>query len=150
MQTQILLASLCLTAAACQSPAPSALPVGEIEAVLSAQQDAWNAGDIEGFMAAGYWDSPDLTFLSGGSWTSGYAPVLERYRERYVEGDSEMGDLIFSRLDVQLLERDLGLARGHWQLTFADGEGAGGLFTLILRRLPEGWRVIHDHTSVDS
>jgi ketosteroid isomerase-like protein len=152
MKTHFLLAGLCLALAttACQTTGSGSDSPAEVEAVLRAQESAWNDGDIEGFMSAGYWNSQELTFLSGGSWTTGYEPVLARYRKRYVEGDGEMGNLVFSRLDVLLLERDVSMARGHWQLTFADGEGTGGLFTLILRRLPEGWRVVHDHTSLDS
>jgi uncharacterized protein YbdZ (MbtH family) len=29
----------------------------------------------------------------------------------------------------------------------SDGKTPHGLFTLIVRRLPEGWRIVHDHTS---
>jgi ketosteroid isomerase-like protein len=29
-----------------------------------------------------------------------------------------------------------------------DGSRPNGLFTLILRRLPAGWKIVHDHTSV--
>jgi len=32
-------------------------------------------------------------------------------------------------------------------LTMPDDTHPGGLFTLVLRKRPEGWRIVHDHTS---
>jgi len=135
-----------LGAAACRSAAPARGEAGELLAVLEAQQAAWNAGDVEGYMAAGYWRSGELTFLSGGDWTRGYDPVLERYRRRYVLGGRAMGTLTFSDLEAELLADGVGLVRGRWALALPDGAPAG-LFTLVMRRLPEGWRIVHDHTS---
>jgi beta-aspartyl-peptidase (threonine type) len=40
------------------------------------------------------------------------------------------------------------MVRGRWRLTFRDGKQTGGLFTLLMRRTPEGWRIVHDHTSL--
>ena len=101
-------------------------------------------------MAAGYWRSEGLTFLSGGDWTRGYDFVLDRYRQRYVDGGREMGALDFTDLEVEMLSDDLGLVRGRWALTFSDQSTASGLFTLIMRRMSNGWRIVHDHTSSDS
>ena len=30
-----------------------------------------------------------------------------------------------------------------------DGTKPGGLFTLIVRKFPEGWKIVHDHTSAE-
>ena len=145
------LLALGLASLSCQSSGAGRPDTGdEIGAVLQAQADAWNGGDIDGFMAAGYWQSEELTFLSGGSWTRGYQPVLERYRSNYVEAGKEMGSLEFTDIEILELARGVALARGHWELTFSAGTQSAGLFTLVLRRLPEGWRVVHDHTSLDS
>jgi beta-aspartyl-peptidase (threonine type) len=35
---------------------------------------------------------------------------------------------------------------GHWHLARANGD-VGGVFSLVWQRFPEGWRIIHDHTS---
>ena len=49
-----------------------------VRQVLVDQQAAWNAHDLEKFMA-GYWNSPDLTFFSGAQRTAGwYEETLER------------------------------------------------------------------------
>jgi len=61
-----------------------------------------------------------------------------------------MGQLEFSRVETRALADDVQLARGRWQLSFRDKPGVGGLFSLVLKRLPEGWRIVHDHTSVDA
>ena len=119
----------------------------EMEAVVRSQEAAWNRGDLDGFMALGYWRSAELHFLSGGSWTRGYDSALGRYRERYASGGKEMGRLAFTELDSEALAEDAGLVRGRWELFFSDGGRAGGLFTLVMRRFPEGWRIVHDHTS---
>ena len=58
-----------------------------------------------------------------------------------------MGRLAFSGVEVVLLGPDAALARGRWELTMPDGSHPGGLFTLVLRKFPEGWRITHDHTS---
>jgi len=36
---------------------------------------------------------------------------------------------------------------GKWQLTMSDGKQPHGLFTLIFKQLPVGWKIVHDHTS---
>ncbi|MBK8177506.1 MAG: nuclear transport factor 2 family protein [Planctomycetes bacterium] len=135
--------------AGCASLAPDASPLrGELIAVCRAQEAAWNRGDLEAFMAEGYWRSPELSFFSGGSDTRGYDAMLARYRERYTEGGREMGKLSFTQLEALLLSGHSGLVRGQWKLAFSDGKEVSGLFTLALWRMTEGWRIVHDHTSV--
>ena len=127
--------------------AQSAEPVDSaIRAVMQRQQEAWNRHDLESFMA-GYWNSPDLTFISNTNKTSGWQPTLDRYRKSYQSGGHEMGKLEFSDLDVQPLCDQAAFVRGSWKLTMSDGKTPHGLFTLIFRKFPEGWRIVHDHTS---
>ena len=99
-----------------------------------------------GFMA-GYWNSPDLTFFSGATQTQGWQATLERYRKKYQAPGAEMGKLEFSDLQVELLGTQGAFVRGRWRLTLSDAKQPHGLFTLVFREFPEGWRVIHDHTS---
>lgn len=116
-----------------------------IQSVLDAQASAWNKGDLEAFMD-GYWRSPKLSFASGATMTRGWEATLERYKKRYKSEGREMGKLTFSELEVELLAPDNALVRGRWQLVRSKDK-PGGVFTLIFRKLPEGWRIIHDHTS---
>ena len=117
----------------------------DIRQVLDEQVKAWNKGDLVGFMK-GYWKSPELTFSSGKDHTKGWQQTLERYRKRYQGEGREMGKLSFSDLVVTPLGPDSAFVRGRWQLVRSKDK-PGGLFTLIFRRFPEGWRIVHDHTS---
>ncbi len=117
-----------------------------VQQVLEQQQDAWNHHDLEGFMA-GYWNSPELTFFSGAKATSGWQSTIERYRKAYQSEGREMGKLEFSDLNIQPLASDAALVRGAWHLTMSDGKTTHGLFTLIFRKFPDGWKIVHDHTS---
>lgn len=114
--------------------------------VLDAQVEAWNRGDLEGFMA-GYWRSPDLVFCSGSTVTKGWDETLARYRKRYQSEGREMGKLRFDAIEVILLGEDAALARGAFRLHMTDGQEPHGLFTLLLRRIDGAWRIVHDHTS---
>jgi beta-aspartyl-peptidase (threonine type) len=119
----------------------------EVEHVLQAQQDAWNRRDLDAFMA-GYWNSPELTFFSGAKEQHGWQATLDRYRSTYASPGHEMGKLEFSGLRIETLGGDAAFVRGTWQLTMSDGKTPHGLFTLVFRKFPEGWKIVHDHTSV--
>ena len=142
------LAALSLTAPGSGDPA-GAEPDGAetaIRRLLDGQVDDWNRKDLDGFLK-GYWQAPGVVFQSGSTRTDGFEAMRRRYRARYQDDGREMGRLAFSGVDVVLLGPDAALARGRWGLTMADGTRPGGLFTLVLRKLPEGWRITHDHTS---
>ncbi len=117
-----------------------------IRMVFSRQEKAWNRGDLEGYME-GYWKSPDLTFYSGGTVTRGWEATLERYRKRYRSEGKEMGRLDFTEDTVEMLGADSAVGYGRWNLTLSGGRKMTGLYTVILKRLPEGWRIVHDHSS---
>ena len=116
-----------------------------IRKVLDEQVSAWNRGDLPRFMK-GYWQSPDLSFFSGNNKTAGWEATLERYRKKYQGEKKEMGQLTFKDLSIDVLGTDLALVRGRFELRMKDGSPTG-LFTLIFKKLPAGWRIIHDHTS---
>lgn len=128
-----------------QSSATSS-PEVAIRRVLESQVEAWNSHNLDGFMA-GYWNSPDLTFFSGATETHGWQATLERYRKNYQAPGAEMGKLEFQDLQVEMLGPKAGFVRGKFRLTLSNGKQPHGLFTLIVRELPEGWRIIHDHSS---
>lgn len=130
------------------APAPAPLdPAAEAacRALLQAQRVAWNAGDLEGFVA-GYWTSDQVVFAGREGVRLGTLDLLARYRESYPTREA-MGRLDFGGLAF----RDLGdghvLAEGEWALERAAGE-RGGRFVLVLRKLPEGWRIVLDYTTL--
>jgi beta-aspartyl-peptidase (threonine type) len=122
--------------------------IAAVRAVLDRQVADWNRGDLDGFLD-GYWNSPKVVFQSGGQRFDGWEAMRDRYRRRYQAEGCAMGRLVFSGLDIEPLGPEAVLARGRWQLTMPDGATPGGLFTVIFRKLPEGWKIVHDHTSAD-
>jgi len=117
----------------------------EIEEVITAQSEAWNRGDLEGFMA-GYARMPELVFTSGGEIQRSWDGTLARYQKRYGGDRSSMGTLVFDILEIRPLGSDGAVVLGTWKLTGRD-KPAGGVFSLVFERRPEGWRIVHDHTS---
>lgn len=120
--------------------------VATIRRVLSEQQAAWNRQDLEGFMT-GYWHSPELTFFSGVRESKGWQAALDRYRTTYQSAGHSMGHLEFANLRVEMLGPEAAFVRGEFHLTMPDGKTPHGLFTLIFRKLPAGWKIVHDHSS---
>jgi ketosteroid isomerase-like protein len=141
------------TFAACASAEHHSAPIGlssqsaverEVRAVLDQQVREWNAGNLAGFMET-YAKSDSTRFASGGDVSLGWQTVFQRYRTKY--GDrAAMGTLTFSDLEVKSLGPEAALAFGRWHLKREHNEPSG-LFTLIFHKTPEGWRIVHDHTS---
>ncbi len=147
LQTRLTLPIICnilmaaLVCAASEQPPNSA---AEIQSVLKAQQDAWNRGDIDAFMS-GYVRSASTVFVSEDEVGRGWETVRDRYRVKYSDR-AKMGTLSFSETEVTMLSSDAAVVLGRWKLKRAKDE-PHGRFTLIFKRLPEGWRIVHDHTS---
>jgi uncharacterized protein (TIGR02246 family) len=127
----------------------------EIRAVLEWQEAAWNDGDVDRFMR-GYWKSDSMTFASGGEVMAGWNAALARYKRVYPTPE-KMGQLGFSIRQIEFMGERWARVLGEWKLTpkrtnsgATDHQMPHGLFTLIFHRRPEGWRIVHDHTSVAS
>jgi uncharacterized protein (TIGR02246 family) len=115
-----------------------------IQAVLEAQQSAWNRGDVDAFLV-GYWHSSELTFSGNSGVARGWDGVLARYKKNYPDR-AAMGQLDFSDLEFRFLGPDSAMVLGRWHLKREKDE-VGGVFTLVWQRFPDGWKIIHDHTS---
>lgn len=132
-------------AAEMQAPAEQA----EREAILAALNASaaeWNKGNLDGYMAV-YWRSPDLTFSSGPNTTRGFQVALDRYKRNYQAPGREMGQLDYRDVRVDILGADTAFVRGFWHLAQSGGKEPHGVFTLLLRKFPEGWKIVHDHSS---
>jgi len=116
----------------------------QIRAVLDAQTEAWNRGDIDTFMQS-YWNSEATEFVGATGMQRGWQAVLERYRNAYPDRRS-MGKVTFSDLEFTLLCPTAALVVGKFQLE-RETDRPHGVFTLVFRKFPEGWRIINDHTS---
>jgi uncharacterized protein (TIGR02246 family) len=118
--------------------------IAAVRAVVDAQRDAWNRGDIAGYMD-GYARSEDTVFVSGDNVTRGWQTVLDRYQKNYDSRD-KMGTLTFSDLEITAIGNDAAIALGRWHLQRAKDE-PHGRFTLVFRKTKQGWKIVHDHTS---
>jgi ketosteroid isomerase-like protein len=119
----------------------------ELRTLLTAQAADWNRGDIDAFMG-GYWKSEEITFAGASGISRGWQTVLEHYHKNYPDR-ATMGHLDFSEIEITPLGNDAALILGRWHLSRDTGP-VGGIFTLVARKFPEGWRIIHDHTSTDA
>lgn len=138
----LLSAGLAALAESKKSDAKVAVP-----AVLQAQADAWNRGDLAAFMT-GYLKSADISYTAAGTEVWGYVALRERYEKKYGADRESMGTLQFSDLKISELGRDHALCLGHWHLQRAGKDPLDGVFTLVFTRTSDGWKVIHDHTSL--
>jgi ketosteroid isomerase-like protein len=116
----------------------------QIRNLIDVQVAAWNRGDLDAFMQT-YWRSPKTAYVGSSGVFRGWQSVLDRYRRAYPDRKA-MGTTTFSRLEITMLSPDAAMILGHWHLKRENGE-LGGVFSLVLRKFPEGWRIILDHTS---
>jgi uncharacterized protein (TIGR02246 family) len=118
-----------------------------VEALLARQQAAWNRGDLRAYMEA-YARTPELIFTSGSKIRSGWDETLAAYQKRYGANPGGMGRLSFEVIRVQAVGADGVVVLGRWRLTDTPQAGSG-IFSVVVQRRPEGWRIVHDHTSSD-
>jgi len=139
---RILLLALCTLAlmpASAQSSDES-----EIRMLLDKQTQAWNRGDLEGFMD-GYWENDSLTFIGKSGITYGWKNTLENYKKGYPDTAS-MGRLEFTLISVKRLSPEYFSVIGKWQLFRSTGH-LSGHYTLLLRKINGEWVVVSDHSS---
>jgi beta-aspartyl-peptidase (threonine type) len=140
----LVIASLVILMTYCCEFAPDIQKVeNEIKDLLDKQKVSWNEENIEGFIDY-YWNSEKFTFQSGKKRLHGRDALLLRYKESY--SGKKWGKLDFTDLEIKVLSNDIAYVLGGWKLLYEDASEEG-LFTIILLRMPEGWRIVHDHTS---
>lgn len=152
-RSALLVASLLLACPAGEPALDAPAPRGEfgaedrqaIEILLETQRQAWNRGDLDAFLAA-YETSDALLFTSGAKIRRGFEETRTKYRERYGTASETMGQLAFELLDVRGLGPDAAIVLGRYRLTDTP-EASEGVFTVVLERQAEGWKIVHDHTS---
>ncbi len=114
-----------------------------IRLVLEKQVNAWNEGNIDGFMD-GYWKSDSLLFI-GSKITNGWDSTLVRYKKSYPD-KAAMGQLKFDIMRMDFVSADNYLVTGRYTLLRANDQPTG-IFTIWLKRVNGKWVVVYDHTS---
>ena len=115
-----------------------------MRALLAEQQEAWNSGDVEAFMES-YLRADALRFVSSSGEIRGWRPTLERYLRTYPDR-AAMGTLTFEVREVRMLSHRYVFVFGAYELV-REHDQPSGLFTLLVARTDQGWRIVHDHTS---
>ncbi len=116
----------------------------EIRALLQKQTEAWNRGDIEGFME-GYWKNDSLMFIGKSGITYGWQQTLDNYKKGYPD-KTAMGQLTFTLIEMKSLSKKYFSVVGKWHLKRTIGD-IGGHYTLLLRKINGKWVVVSDHSS---
>jgi hypothetical protein len=125
------------------SPGPAdVLPL--IDSVMSAQQKAWNSGNIPAFME-GYWHSDSLIFIGRGGVTRGWENTLNRYLAAYPDS-AAMGNLNFTGLHAEVFSGECAFTAGKWEL-FRVSDTLSGHYSLIWRKVSDKWVIVADHSS---
>jgi ketosteroid isomerase-like protein len=124
----------------------------DIRSAIKSQSDAWNRSDIPGFMQV-YEDTPETTFIGSSTLRKGVQPIRQRYELTY-SSPALMGKLTFSDIEVHVLHPSCGKAefavvtgKFHLDRAKVEGQKDEGIFSLVWRKGPKGWKVILDHTS---
>lgn len=122
----------------------------ELSEQLRKSASKWNSGDLEGFLQD-YLQTEEMTFTSGGQVLQGYEALLERYQQSYGESAESMGKLSFADFKVWRLGSDDALVVGRWELK-QNQKGVDktheGVFTLVMVKVDDQWKILHDHTSI--
>ena len=116
----------------------------QIMGLLAAQDQAWNNGDIEGFMQT-YWKNDSLMFIGKSGATYGWQNTLNNYKRGYPD-TSSMGKLHFTLISIQKLSRKYYTVVGKWHLQRTKGD-LQGHFTLLMRKIRGKWVIVQDHSS---
>jgi len=117
--------------------------VNMVKALMTAQESAWNNGDLEGFMSS-YWKSDSLKFIGSKAVTYGWQATLDKYKRAYPT-KTEMGVLKFSIIEATQLAKDAVYVIGKWELEKENP--VSGHFTLLWRKIGDHWVIVADHTS---
>jgi len=117
----------------------------EILQFLKNHADAWNNGNINAYLEF-YWKSDLLSFQSGNKRLYGWKKLLDRYKKSYFKDGQIPPKLTYGDLDIRIISEDYVYVLGRWKV-FQNDSISEGVYTIILRRMPEGWKIIHDHSS---
>lgn len=112
--------------------------------ILDKQTQAWNRGDIPGFMN-GYWENDSLMFIGKSGVTYGWTNTLNNYKKGYPD-TAAMGKLNFTLVQVKKLSAKYYHVTGKWFLKISVGD-VGGHYTLLFRKINGRWFIISDHSS---
>ncbi len=117
---------------------------GTIDSLMTAQERAWNDGNLESFMAP-YLQTDSLMFVGKGGLNYGWQTTLSNYQKSYPDKEA-MGTLKFENLKFQKLGDQNALIIGRWNL-YRTADTLKGSYSLNWQFIDGHWKIIADHSS---
>jgi ketosteroid isomerase-like protein len=145
--TAVSAAAVAALVIACRTEPSAAELVREFTAQLGRAAADWNRGDLDGFMADYARDSV-TGFVAEGRVQRGYDWIREHYAPQFQPGATR-DSLRFEDVSARPLGAEHALLNARYVLFRGGATTSSGPFTLVMRRQPDGWKILHDHTSSD-
>jgi len=125
------------------TPAPATDPTAEILALQDSTASAWNHDNLSGHVAP-YADT--ATFMAPGP-IRGQDRIRASLERSFWREGKPVQQLRYDSLQVRPLGSDYALVTGRFTLYGGGRQDRSGWFSLVYARTPEGWKIIHDHSS---
>lgn len=128
-----------------QSQTNTRASLESIDALIKRQVEAWNHGDLDGYLDAAL-ENEAFRFYAGKEVIQGKSAALAWFRERF-PSRPDKGELTLSESSIELLGLESACVAGVWQVTITDKPNRSGVFTLILKKQRDDWRIAYFHIS---
>jgi uncharacterized protein (TIGR02246 family) len=123
-------------------PAAETADEANLIRLLQSTASAWNRGDLDAFIAP---YSDDSTYMTPSGPIARDA-MRARYASKYFTGGHPDQQVRFDQLVVRTLGAEHALMTGRYTLTGGNQAERSGWFSLVWKRTPAGWRILHDHS----
>jgi beta-aspartyl-peptidase (threonine type) len=122
--------------------------VGEVLQIEKTQLDAWNRHDIQGYLSV-YWNSPELVSKTDSDQIFGFEALAAQLVSSFGSKPETMGHVRMDDLKIKILAPDTACIVGSYVVNTAAHVDSGEN-TEILRRFPEGWRIVLETAHIRS
>ena len=122
---------------------PASDPTAEILALQDSMTSAWNHGNLAGHVAP-YADT--ATFMVRGP-VRGRDRIRASLERSFWREGRPLQQLRFDSLTVRPMGPSHALVTGKFTLFGGGRDDRSGWFSLFYGRTPEGWKILHDHSS---
>lgn len=119
----------------------------QVTRMLERSAEAWNRGDLDGFMAD-YLRAPTTTYIGSSGLVVGWEAIRARYAPLF-EAGATRDSLRFEGISARLLGRAHALATARFVLHRGGQVTGSGPFTLVLWRTEDEWKIVHDQSASD-
>ena len=115
-----------------------------IKAVFDTTAAGWNRGELPVYLSA-YVDS--ATAMGSTGLVRGVSGIEGQMKAGFWRTGRPLQSLSYDHLEIRPIGPDQAIATGQYILTGGGRPNRTGWFTTIWVRTPQGWRMVHDHSS---